>query len=49
MHGRPIFVYNSNLPGADENGPSECDPERSDKPLPFLTDVRWGRIGHLIR
>jgi signal peptidase I len=49
LRGRPIFVYYSYRPGADENGPSECDPERSDKPLPFLTDVRWGRIGHLIR
>ena len=49
LRGRPIFVYYSYRPGADENGPSECDPERSDKALPFLTDVRWGRIGHLIR
>ncbi len=49
LRGRPIFVYYSYRPGADENGPSECDPERSEKPLPFLTDVRWGRIGPLIR
>jgi signal peptidase I len=49
LRGRPIFVYYSYRPGADENGPSDCDPDRSDKALPFVTDVRWGRIGHLIR
>jgi signal peptidase I len=49
LRGRPIFVYYSYRPGADENGPSDCDPERSIKRLPFLTDVRWGRIGHVIR
>jgi signal peptidase I len=37
FRGRPIFVYYSY--NADE----------STKPLPFLTDVRWGRIGHLIK
>jgi signal peptidase I len=37
IRGRPIFVYYSY--NADD----------SDRPLPFLTDVRWGRIGHLIR
>jgi signal peptidase I len=21
----------------------------SDRPLPFLTDIRWSRIGHVIR
>jgi len=49
LRGRPIFVYYSYRPGPDVNAPSECDPERSKKPAPFLTDVRWGRIGHLIR
>jgi signal peptidase I len=33
FRGRPVFVYYSYR--ADE----------SDKPLPFLTDIRWGRIG----
>ncbi len=37
FRGRPIFVYYSY--NADD----------SDRPLPFLTDIRWGRIGHLIR
>ncbi|MDB4885046.1 MAG: signal peptidase [Gemmatimonadetes bacterium] len=33
VRGRPIFVYYSYR--ADD----------SDRPLPFLTDIRWGRIG----
>jgi signal peptidase I len=33
IRGRPIFVYYSYR--ADD----------SDRPLPFLTDIRWGRIG----
>ena len=37
LRGRPIFVYYSY--NADD----------SDRPLPFLTDIRWGRIGHLIK
>lgn len=49
LRGRPIFVYYSYRPGADAAGANPCDPERSEKPLPFLTDVRWGRIGHVIR
>jgi signal peptidase I len=37
VRGRPVFVYYSYR--ADE----------SDRPLPFLTDIRWGRIGDIIR
>ncbi|HUF28538.1 MAG TPA: signal peptidase I [Gemmatimonadaceae bacterium] len=37
FRGRPIFVYYS------------YQAEQSDRPLPFLTDIRWGRIGHRIR
>lgn len=37
VRGRPVFVYYSYR--ADE----------SVRPLPFLTDIRWGRIGTLIR
>lgn len=37
IRGRPMFVYYSY--NADD----------SDRALPFLTDVRWGRIGHRIR
>jgi signal peptidase I len=34
IRGRPIFVYYSYKSG-----------DESDRPLPFLTDIRWGRIG----
>jgi signal peptidase I len=37
MRGRPMFVYYS------------YNKDDSDRPLPFITDVRWGRIGHWIR
>jgi signal peptidase I len=37
VRGRPMFVYYSYH--ADD----------SDRPLPFITDIRWGRIGTRIR
>ena len=37
LRGKPMFVYYSY--NADD----------SDRPLPFITDIRWGRIGHWIR
>ena len=37
VRGRPLFVYYSYR--ADE----------SDRPLPFITDIRWGRIGTILR
>jgi signal peptidase I len=37
VRGRPVFVYYSYR--ADE----------SDRPLPFITDIRWGRIGTILR
>lgn len=50
LRGRPIFVYYSYRPAPDdETGTGACDPDRSEKALPFITDVRWGRIGHVIR
>jgi len=36
VRGRPMFVYYSY--NADD----------SDRPLPWLTDIRWARIGHWI-
>jgi hypothetical protein len=42
-----MFVYYSYRPG-DEPA-SVCAYETSDRPLPFITDVRWGRIGTRIR
>lgn len=37
VRGRPVFVYYSY--NADD----------SDRPLPFLTDIRWGRLGTILR
>ena len=37
VRGRPVFVYYSY--SADD----------SDRALPFITDIRWGRIGTIIR
>jgi hypothetical protein len=38
MRGRPIFIYYTFVPSAE-----------SDKVLSFITDIRWRRIGHIIR
>ena len=38
VRGRPMFVYYSFVPSNE-----------SDRPLSFLTDIRWGRLGHWIR
>jgi signal peptidase I len=48
VRGRPIFVYYSYRPGPKPDM-TECDGDVSDRPLPFITDIRWGRIGHVIR
>lgn len=37
VRGKPMFVYYSY--NADD----------SDRPLPFITDIRWSRLGHWIR
>ncbi len=37
VRGRPLFVYYS------------WNADDSDRPLPFITDIRWSRIGHVIR
>jgi signal peptidase I len=37
VRGKPMFVYYAY--NADD----------SDRPLPFITDIRWGRLGHWIR
>ena len=48
LKGRPLIVYYSYRPGGypDTSG---CSGESSTRPLPFITDIRWGRIGHVIR
>jgi signal peptidase I len=48
VRGRPLFVYYSYMPGPGDDGPP-CAGRPSDRPLPFITDIRWSRLGHLIR
>jgi signal peptidase I len=48
VRGRPLFVYYSYVPGpGNDDGP--CSGQVSDRPVPFISDIRWGRIGHPIR
>ncbi len=37
LRGRPVFVYYS------------YNADQSTRPVPFITDIRWGRIGTVIR
>ncbi|HEY9227245.1 MAG TPA: signal peptidase I [Gemmatimonadaceae bacterium] len=48
VRGRPLFVYYSYVPGPDP-ADNECSGQISDRPVPFITNIRWGRIGHVIR
>jgi signal peptidase I len=41
FRGRPLFVYYSFR--------ADAASDRSDRPLPALTDIRWSRIGDIIR
>jgi signal peptidase I, bacterial type len=48
VRGRPLFVYYSYVPGPSaEDGP--CSGQISDRALPFISNIRWTRIGHPIR
>jgi len=47
LKGRPLVVYYSYRPAMTDT--SGCSGETSDRPVSFITDIRWGRIGHLIR
>jgi signal peptidase I len=38
VRGRPMFIYYSYVPSGE-----------SDRPLSFITDIRWSRLGHWIR
>jgi signal peptidase I len=38
VRGRPMFIYYSYVPSGE-----------SDRPLSFITDIRWSRIGHWIK
>jgi signal peptidase I len=48
IRGRPLFVYYSYVPGPSA-GDDQCSGQISDRPLPFITNIRWGRLGHIIR
>jgi signal peptidase I len=48
IRGRPLFVYYSYVPGpGDQN--DACSGQVSDRPVPFITDIRWSRLGHWVR
>jgi signal peptidase I len=50
IRGRPLFVYYSYTPSApDNNDELRCAGDVSDRPLPFITNIRWSRLGHIIR
>ena len=38
VRGRPLFIYYTYVPQAE-----------SDRPLSFITDIRWSRIGHWVK
>jgi signal peptidase I len=48
IRGRPLFVYYSYVPGAGDTV-DPCDGDVSDRPVPFLSNIRWSRIGHWVR
>ena len=45
IRGRPLFVYYSYRPAPSD----ACSGDGSDRPLSFITDIRWGRIGTRIK
>jgi signal peptidase I len=49
LRGRPMFVYYSYRTSASAGESVDCNPDTSDRVLPFITDIRWGRIGDWIR
>ncbi|MFN2565705.1 MAG: signal peptidase I [Gemmatimonadaceae bacterium] len=49
VRGRPMFVYFSYRPNLKPGESLDCNPDVSDRALPFITDVRWGRIGDWVR
>jgi signal peptidase I len=47
LRGKPMFIYYSHRPNNVET--LTCSGDVSTRPLSFITDIRWGRIGHRIR
>ena len=48
VRGTPLFVYYSYVPGPDAAN-DQCSGQVSDRPLPAISDIRWSRLGHVIR
>jgi signal peptidase I len=48
LRGRPMFVYYSYRTSASPEESGDCNPDTSDRVLPFITDIRWSRIGDWI-
>ncbi|HEY7236428.1 MAG TPA: signal peptidase I [Gemmatimonadaceae bacterium] len=48
VRGKPLVVYYSYRPGAGDD-PPVCNPDTSDRPIPFVTDIRWSRLGDRVR
>ena len=49
VRGRPLIVYYSYRPGPSDGDSPVCNPDTSDRPLSFITDIRWSRIGDRVR
>jgi signal peptidase I len=49
LRGRPMFIYYSYRTPPKDDETSDCNPDTSDRTLSFITDVRWGRLGHWVR
>jgi signal peptidase I len=49
VRGRPLIVYYSYRPNPNGDDPPVCNPDTSDRPLPFITDIRFARIGDRVR
>ena len=49
LRGRPMFVYYSYRTSATPDESSDCNPDTTDRVLPFITDIRWGRLLHWIK
>jgi signal peptidase I len=47
IRGKPMFIYYSHRPNNVET--TACSGDVSTRPLSFITDIRWARIGHRIR
>jgi signal peptidase I len=49
VRGTPLFVYYSYVPGPDATTGDPCSGQVSDRALPAISNIRWGRLGHVIR